>query len=127
MKSEAQPLRIAAGTKSAKPGLLSRRLRGPAQAVHVGDRLVEIGDPEVHHKTPVRVASVHAGFYGGSLEHPSPPWPNGLNFQPNICSKNTLDFEASDTPISMNETSPPMGAMSASITSFIIIEERNTA
>ena len=31
------------------------------------------------------------------------------NFQPNICSKNTLDFEASDNRISMYETSPSVG------------------
>jgi hypothetical protein len=119
MKPEAQPLRITAGTEPAKSGFIRGDFGCSAKPVHLSDGRFQVRDAEVHEKPPGRIASVYADFKGGSLKPSLCRLANGMELPTkNICSRNDVDFEGSETPISMKETSALVGAMPASIASL---------
>lgn len=68
MKSEAQPLRITADAKPAKPWFVTWGLGCSPQAYHISDRYFEVRNAEEHEKSLVRIVTVHSGLNGGSLK-----------------------------------------------------------
>ena len=61
MKSEAQPLRITADAKPAKPWFVTWGLGCSPQTDHLGDRYFEVRNAEEHEKPLVRIVSVDSG------------------------------------------------------------------
>ncbi len=97
--------------RSAKAWFIGRRLCHSPATIHIGNRRVEVRYAEIHHKAPIRVTSMDADLVGRRLKPAVTALSNGWNVQPNICSRKAVDFEESDTPISMNETSAPVGML----------------